>query len=121
VKDVSYFTNGDGKWFKREWREQCPEDIFLGGRCQGVKGHDGEHWCYNLNGNYQWEDNENDLTKQGCSGFTPPGHEKYVNPVDTLEKCYLNNYVDSEVTNPELIARLEAGEIDDGESTIRPV
>ena len=43
---VTYYTDGKGRWLKRVWAAQCPETILFLDRCQGVAGHKGDHWCY---------------------------------------------------------------------------
>ncbi len=114
-KDVTYHLDGT-TWTKTVYAEQCEEKTFLlGGRCQGVKGHSGDHWSYSLRGEYQ-----HTCEDGGCSS-TPPGHASYVNPVDKFEERALAFSVHSEVTEPELIARLNRGEYYDGESIDRPI
>jgi len=72
---VIYSTDGKGHWIRREWVDQCPEDVFLAARCQGVKGHKGVHWCYKPDGSFAWDDNDDDPQEDGSSGSTPPGHK----------------------------------------------
>jgi hypothetical protein len=124
---IMYSTDGAGYWIKRVWKRQCPDEVFLHGRCQGIEGHEGVHWCYSPCGSFCWSENENDPTidktdkRRGVAGSTPPGHEKYKNPIDMMDAYYVSNYEDSEVTDPELIARLEADDEDIQGSINRPV
>jgi hypothetical protein len=115
-----FSTDGEGHWTRREWKEQCPEKVFMAKRCQGVKGHKDVHWCYQPSGCLAWDDNKDDPKHDGCSGSTPPDHEKYITPLEMLNKLWLNHFTDTEVTEPEEIARLERDEIKDGESINRP-
>lgn len=120
--NVLYSTNGDGCWFRREWAKQCRHKVFFGRRCQGVKGHKGVHWCYNEHGSFVWQDNQDDLQHDGYSGSTPPGHKEWISPVKMMKKCYLEAFTDSEVTDPEIIERLEKDDPPEkGASITRPV
>jgi len=112
---VSYWTNGEGYWIRREWVDQCPETILITGKCQGVKGHKGEHWYYRPDGSYRWSDNKDNPKRGGCSGMTPPGHKLYVSPVDKQPEFWGNNYTDKEITDSDLIARLENDDPPEGD------
>lgn len=120
---VMYSTDGEGHWWRREWAEQCPEEVFMADKCQGVKGHKGLHWCYKPDGSYAWDDNDDDPQEDGCSGSTPPDHKDYINPVDKQEDYWLSHYTDTEITDPALIERLENDDSPegDGASINRPV
>lgn len=119
----NYTTDGNGNWNKRTWSRQCPKDVFIYGRCQGVEGHKGVHWCYDLDGSLNYEDNEDDPTEEmvGCAGSIPPGHSTYVNPVDKQQDYFLNFFVDSVVDDPELIKKLEQDQLDGDYSITRPL
>jgi len=117
---VLYSTDGEGHWHRREWKRQCPEDVFMRGRCQGVEGHKGVHWSFNASGSFCYDDNDNDSTEQGCSGSVPPDHKHYRSPLEMSKYHYMGHYEDSEVTDPEEIARLERGDMKPGESVTRP-
>lgn len=119
--NILFSTDGEGHWWRREWAVQCDQEVFMAGRCQGVKGHKDVHWCYQEDGSFAWDDNDDDRKHDGCSGSTPPGHKSYVNPVDQIDKNWLSHYTDTEVTDPEEIARLERDEMHEGESITRPV
>lgn len=121
VRRVLFSSSGDGRWFRREWSLQCPVQMWRGRRCQGVCGHNGVHWTYRADGAFEWEDNEDDSSEDGCSGTVPPGHEHYWTPEEMTHRHYMNRYEDSEVTDPVKIARLEAGETEIHESLTRPV
>lgn len=99
---VMYVKSGE-KWFRHEWKEQCDKDIFMGSKCQGVKGHSENHWCYSPNG---WLCQN--LLNGGASQ-TPPGHENYVDPLTQQHLWYINFCKIEEVTDPEIFANLEAG------------
>ena len=98
---VLYASNGKGGWWRTEFAVQCKESVFILGECQGVKGHDGECWAYSPHGN---------LLRSGPSGTgsTPPGHDSYISPEVMQEHYYMRHKTQEEVTDPDLIARLEA-------------
>lgn len=120
---VTYQTNGKGRWWKRVSAKRCVGEVFLHGQCQGVKGHKGVHWSFSPAGNFCWSDNEKDPQEGGCSGSTPPSHKDYKSPLEMDKHHYSNLGSDwEEITDAELIARLDRDEIlDDGASVIRPV
>ena len=102
---TSYYRDEDGNWTRREWQPQCSERITLGGKCQGVKGHEGDHWCYSPCGSYQYQhavpvDNI-------AGGIIPPDHPRYVSPVTMAPFFYAAFHTDTDVTDPEIIKRLE--------------
>ena len=114
-------TDGKGNWWRREWKPQCNERVFLLDRCQGVLGHDGDHWCFRRDGAFGWSrDKDHPEYEQAASGITPPDHDSYCSPSDMSEHHYMNHFTDSEITDPEEIARLERNEVVDGESINRP-
>jgi hypothetical protein len=120
--NVLYTTDGKGRWIRREWKPQCSSKVFFYGRCQGVEGHKGVHWCYSASGSFQWDDNDNDPKHGGCAGSTPPGHKKYVSPVKMQKHYYVAHYTDTEVTDPAIIAKLEKDQPPEkGASINRPV
>lgn len=117
---VRYWSDGKGKWWKTVWQRQCPEGVFLAGRCQGVEGHKGVHWRYSPCGSLRYVDNANDPSENGGSGSIPPGHKHYKPPAE-LQKLYFMNFKETtEVTESDEIARLERDEVRDGESLDRP-
>lgn len=118
---VMFSTNGKGRWWKVTWEKQCPEKVFLTGKCQGVEGHKGVHWCYGPCGSFNWDDNENDPSEEGGAGSIPPGHRSYHKPEKMQKHYYMTQHTTVEVTDPEEIARLERGEMKNNESINRPV
>jgi hypothetical protein len=116
---VVYSTDGNGNWMRREWKRQCCEGVFLNGACQGVEGHKGVHWSYKEDGSFSYSDNDNDSTEKGCSGSIPPDHETYRTPSQMAAEYYTTQFVDSVVTDPAHIARLEEGD-EEGASFVRP-
>lgn len=119
--NVLFSETTDGRWFRREWVEQCDEKLFLGDQCQGVKGHKGVHWHYKLDGSFHWDDNDDDPQEDGCSGTTPPGHKTYITPEKMTEQHYRSHFTDSEVTDPLEIERLKRNEQSEDEAITRPV
>lgn len=94
----------------------------MGGRCQGVKGHKGVHWCYGLDGTFRWSDNDDDPQEDGCSGTTPPGHKSYVSPVKMAKHQFMSHYEDTVITDKKIIAKLEKDESPEKTACItRPV
>ena len=104
--EKTYDTDGNGRWWVTEWEPQCVDKDFFDYKCQGVEGHEGEHWCYKDDGSYvSWE------TKGGGS-ITGPGHKSWVSPVDKAKERYICHHTTTEVTDPELIVKLAADEVD---------
>lgn len=119
---VCYYTNGKGYWLRREWKPQCSARVFMSGRCQGVKGHKGVHWCFSPSGDFDWNDNDNDPQVDGGAGSTPPGHHEYSSPAKMQKYLYSNHYIDSTVTDKGILEMLEAGETPEPNAAIdRPV
>jgi len=116
-----YFQGKDENWIKRTFGEQCKhEDLF--GRCQGLKGHTDDHWHYSPDGHYNYAVNKENLRDfDVAAGSIPPGHKDYVHPKDMASKVYRNHFNDEIVTDPEVLNRLENGELEDGESMTRSV
>lgn len=119
---VAYYGDGRGRWIRRQWKAQCPSKVFFYGRCQGVKGHRGVHWCYSSSGNFQWSDNDEDPKHDGCAGSTPPGHKSYVSPNRMQKDYYLSHFTDTEVKDKTVIAMLERDKTPEhGASINRPI
>ncbi len=104
---ICYYTDGKGSWLRREWKRQCPEQVFLTAECQGVEGHQGVHWYFSPDGSFKWKDNDADPKYNGCGGCTPPGHKEYRSPVQMAKHFFMNHYTDKTVTDPGIIAQLE--------------
>jgi hypothetical protein len=120
--NVAYYTNGRGYWLRREWKRQCSSKVFLSGRCQGVKGHRGVHWCYDPSGSFDWADNADDPEHDGCAGSTPPGHKDYPSPVRMQKHYFMSHYTDAVITDKSAIAMLEKGKTPEPGATVdRPV
>jgi hypothetical protein len=105
--NVCYYQVGNGSWLRREWKPQCRAEVLLSGRCQGVKGHKGVHWCYAPSGSFQWDDNDDDPQHDGCAGSTPPGHKSYVSPVTMQKHYFMTHYTDTKVTDNAIIGMLQ--------------
>lgn len=123
MSNTTYFEK-EGKWYKQTFAEQCGEQVFFGDKCQGVKGHKGEHWAYSADGSYRYAVPKEELTHRwrGAAGMTPPGHEKYIHPASKSKEYYLRHSTVEEVTDPKLIEKLENDDFSDDEVAIdRPV
>jgi tRNA (cmo5U34)-methyltransferase len=122
-KRIMYSGDGNGRWWKLEFPSQCEHNVFMAGQCQRVKGHDGDHWCYSGGGSYGWSSSRKDLKAQEVAGgCTPPGHKKWIHPIDKATEYHTSNVIDhGEVTNRRLLARLNRGEMRDGESLNQPL
>lgn len=119
---ILYSSDGQGNWWRREWKPQCNEEVFMVGRCQGVQGHKDVHWAYRPCGSFAWDDNDDDLKHEGCSGSTPPDHKEYKTPLEMQAHYYMSHYEDSEVKDPIILAMLEKGDTPEkGASITRPL
>jgi hypothetical protein len=111
MTNIMYSTDGKGYWVKRTWVKQCTHKVFLGGKCQGVEGHKGVHWCYESDGSYKYENNKDDpesIDERGIAGGTiPPEHKSWISPKKMAKKYHLAHYKDTVVTNKDIINRLE--------------
>ena len=110
-----FSTDGKGKWVRTTWPQQCDSDLLFGKRCQGVKGHEGQHWRYGDSGNFEHS------TPNGGWASTPPGHKKYITPLEMQQHFYNTHSTTVVVTDVDEIARLERGELGDNESIMRPM
>ncbi len=115
-----YIRQPNGGWLVCRWAAQCPEKVFMADRCQGAAGHAGEHWAFTPSGQYAWTDNAADSTRHGCAGQTPPGHKHYKHPSDMWVLRYLSQATQELLTDPDKIAKLNEGELENGESLIQP-
>lgn len=117
------FSLWGDRWFRREWKLQCRhKDVLRRQRCQGVDGHEGPHWYYGPDGSFHQSFRKETITKPSdiASSSTPPDHKDYVPPSEMVKHLHHCHYEDSEVTDPDEIARLNAGEMRNGESITRP-
>jgi hypothetical protein len=120
--NICYYTDGKGHWLRREWKPQCSFKSILFGRCQGVRGHKGVHWCYSPCGSFRWADNVDDPKYNGYRGSTPPGHKDYVVPTKMQKHYFVSHFTDTEVTDKDIIAMLEKDKPPErGASIDRPV
>jgi tRNA (cmo5U34)-methyltransferase len=118
---VTLYSDGHGRWLKRVWGVQCPETILFSDRCQGVRDHTGDHWCFEPDGSYHFKPHETDPRSEhiGC-GTTPPGNSEYRTPLEMSRYHYRSHYEDTEVTDPDELARLNRGEFSPDEDVDRP-
>ena len=82
----------------------------IGHECQGVKGHEGNHWMYKPNGSYHYWRNENDpdaIDRDMAMGTVPPAHESYTDPIKKSSEYYMRFYETEEITDPKIICELE--------------
>jgi hypothetical protein len=107
---ITYYKNDDGTWEKIERSLQCPEDVFLADRCQGVKGHKGVHWAFSPCGSFCYTDNDDDLTCNGEAGSIPPENDAYRTPLSMQAHYHLSFFSVTPVTDIDLINRLNKGE-----------
>ena len=118
---VTLYTDGNGNWLKRLWGVQCPMTILFRERCQGVIGHQGDHWRFQSDGSYHYRPHESNPRGEqiGC-GTTPPGHAEYRTPLEMSRYHYLKHYEDTQITDSVEISRLERGEFTANERVVRP-
>ena len=118
---VTFYFDGNDRWLRRDWAPQCSHKILHLRRCQGVDGHDGEHWCFAPNGSYHWSrDKDHPDYQQGASGMIPPTSAGYRSPLEMDPNYHRNHHEDHEVTDPEELARLNRGDFLPEESVDRP-
>jgi tRNA (cmo5U34)-methyltransferase len=118
---VTLYTDGKGRWLQRVWGIQCPETILLNDRCQGVVGHQGDHWCFGPDGSYHYRPHVSDPRRKniGC-GMISPDNAEYRTPLEMSRHRFLNFHEDAEITNADEIARFERGDFRPEESVNRP-
>ena len=110
---LSFTTDGSGRWWVREWQAPCCGEVSAFGACQGVDGHDGDHWCYSASGGYIH------VMPDGSLSMVPPDHKNYRTPLD-MSKLRPQPGTWVEVTDAAELARLNAGKLRPGESATRP-
>lgn len=106
---VVYYQTSKTEWIKCTYPDKCGESIFLDDECQGVKGHDGDHWSYMPSGKFL-----RSHPKGGCC-ITPPGHSEYVSPVDKAKDYYMEFWTKETITDHELLRKLASEEEVDGD------
>lgn len=121
-KRIIYSTDGEGNYWRTIFADQCDEKMLFGGKCQGVKGHEGACWRYRDNGSYEYDNNHlKDLKPEDVAcGSIPPEHKSYINPVDMQKHYYMSHRVREKIIDADLIARLEKDELEENESLTRP-
>lgn len=121
--NIMYYGDGQGGWWRREWKQQCPEKVAFYGPCQGIVGHEGFHWCYDYQGSLCQADPRKDLKPMDIAcGSIPPGHRDYISPEKMRDQFYLSARADAEVTDPEVLKMLEGGETPEkGASMTQPL
>lgn len=118
---VTFYFDGKDRWLRRDWAPQCPHKTLLLKRCQGVEGHEGDHWCFAPNGSWHWSrDKDHPEYNRAASGMTPPTSEGYRSPIEMYPHYHLNHYEDHEVTDPEELDRLNRGDFRPEETVDRP-
>lgn len=111
---ILFSLYGD-KWYRTEYPLQCQETLTFGGRCQGVKGHEGFHWHYQPDGSLERTHDD------GGESTTPPDHKKYIHPKKMQPLLHRSNHVTAEVTDSAEIERLNKNQMGENESITRPV
>lgn len=113
----SFYKDSDGKWWRTQRAWRCCEEVMFSGQCQGLLNHEGVHWVYSRSGDFCWNNSQ-----AGYSGQTPPSHAMYKDPLLMRALHYTQKECDRFlIEDPDEIARLEAGDLEEGESTIRSV
>lgn len=117
MSKVTFYTDGQGKWWRRLHANKCNEKILFFSRegCQGVLGHENDHWCYDAVGSLIR------AKRDGGWSRTPPDHKKYIPPVDMRKQCYLEFSTKAEpFEDEEKIKELEQGKFEPNESINGP-
>ena len=118
-----YFGDGQGRWWRREWKQQCPFKVAFYGPCQGIAEHAGFHWCYDYQGSLCQANPDSNLkpTDIAC-GSIPPGHRDYISPEIMQQHHYLRFSTDAEVVDPEILKKLDSGETPEKDASMtRPL
>ena len=119
LEQINYYLDDAGNWLKTVWPLSCGEDICMAPPCQGVKGHSGDHWSYQPDGSYAYEENSGNPEKD-YAGSIPPNHKDYISPKKMCNQYWLSHSETTVVTDKDLIARLEKNEMLPGETIDRP-
>lgn len=113
-----YHYDFDGEnWTKVTFQDQCLYEFMWGDRCQREVGHGGLCWAFGSDGSLYHTSDDPNIAEID----TPPGHKDWISPLDLREDHYLHNCPRENITDPELIERLNRGEIYDDESITRPL
>lgn len=112
---ITYYNVAKRKWVKRVWAEQCGVRVLIS-KCQGVKDHDGDHWCYAPSGSLDKTNSD------GGASMIPPGHADYISPIEMDKLYFIRHHSDVDVTDPVIIEKLENGETPEWDASLdRPV
>ena len=111
-----YRKSQDGSWVHVVWAEQCSHMILFSSQCVGAAGHLGEHWSYSSDGTYGWADNADDPASRrdtvGVAGSIPPSNTGWITPQATYPNTFMRFSTVTEITDADLISKLEACEVD---------
>lgn len=119
---VMYSADGRGNWWRTEWKPQCKAHVYIMGHCQGFVGHKGVHWRFGPSGSFEYSDNKNDPSEDGCSGSIPPGHKTYRTPESMQKHLHLRHRKTVKVKDKRVLAMLEKDKTPErNASTNRPV
>ena len=118
---VTFYTDGQGRWLRRVWAVRCSHDILIRDRCRGVEGHAGDHWCFSDDGSYRYKPHDSDPRRKDIgAGMIPPGNSGYRTPLEMSRHDHIKHFVDTEVTDPAEIERLEKNQFGQNETWDRP-
>lgn len=121
MERVLYSTSGDGRWYKTTIPKQCRQRLAGDAqRCQGIVGHDGDHWAFDEAGRYCYLSEIPDPDGV-VYGEIPPSHPSYKSPLQLEKYYYMGLGVKVEVTNALEIDRLNRGNMRPGETISRPI
>jgi len=101
-----YQTTKGGPW-KYRLDRQCDKSLGFA-TCQGVEGHDGDHWVYRPDGSYLHS------SPDGSISSTPPIFDTWISPKDKIKEHYLSHPEYGMVTDPAIIKILNSGEVPEG-------
>jgi hypothetical protein len=105
-KKTTYYKEDD-QWWKMTIPARCDRDVFMGGKCPRVKGHDGDCWAYSPMGDYCFSVNGRLKPYDTAGGNIPCGHKDWIPPKDKQKEIYTSFITKEKVTNKSLITRLE--------------
>ena len=109
---ITYRQLSHRKWIKIVHQDKCDEPVSVfRGKCQGVKGHSGDHWCYSECGSLQLYPNKDEEPNPewGYSNI-PPGNKDYISPEEKRSHYYLGFSTSCDVKDKQLITKLENDE-----------
>ena len=113
MNHIIYRKYHDNKWYRQEFKRQCSHLLWIGlYECQGVIGHEGDHWAYAEDGSYLHS------SPDGSETSTPPDHVTWISPKDKVNEHHRMFYTFEEVTDSTIIAQLEKGETPEEEAAL---